>query len=418
MEITAKKIFRQAYEQYGNDVFLDGNRLKAFLSDLLAEYPAERKRISIAINENIVEYAINDGNCGRANVYIDMLQSTYGFSNDIASDVVEAIYYAIYGIQLHRDSDVEKENRIFNRGDTSKEKTNSDAKSNKFIPEFRSCDESTDKCAKKYQALNLAGSVIASRYELIDIIQKKRSSVIYKARCKILNRFVCVEVLKEHIAEDKEKVREYLESAQKAAILCNANILSIYDCGEEQGIPYVVKEYFGMQTIRDYCDRRTLNSKSIVVIEFKNILKQLISGLQYAYESKGILHGGLQPENILINSQGLLKISFNNDPGASIFGTVEYMSPELAKGQKSSVQSDIYSLGCVMMRVLTGEPPFSGESPVTIACRHIEDDLPLGKLFNEFIPVKISEMVQKMLQKNPFDRYNSYGEIIEDLLEI
>lgn len=216
----------------------------------------------------------------------------------------------------------------------------------------------------------------------------------------------------------KVKVREYLESAQKAAILSNTNILSIYDCGEEQGIPYVVKEYFEMQTIRDYCDRRTLNSKSIVVIEFKNFIKQLISGLQYAYESKGILHGGLQPENILINSQGLLKISFNNDPGASIFGTVEYMAPELAKGQKSSVQSDIYSLGCVMMRVLTGEPPFSGESPVTIACRHIEDDLPLDKLFNEFIPVKISEMLQKMLQKNPYDRYNSYGEIIEDLLEI
>ena len=414
MEITAKKIFRQAYEQYGNDVFLDGNRLKAFLSDLLAEYPAERKRISIAINENIVEYAINDGNCGRANVYIDMLQSTYGFSNDIASDVVEAIYYAIYGIQLHRDSDVEKENRIFNRGDTSQEKTNSDAKSNKFIPEFRSCDESTDKCAEKYQALNLSGSVIEYRYELIDVIQNKSDTVIYKARCKLLNRFVCVEVLKEHIAEDREKVREYLKFAQKAAALNSKNILSIFDLGGEQAIPYVVKEYFGMQTIRDYCIKRVLISKAMVANEFESITKQLVSGLKYAYETEGILHGNICPENILIDSKGMLKVNYCFEP----YGSVEYMSPERCKGQKICVQSDIYSMGCVMMMVLTGEPPFSDDTGVGVMAKHLNDDLPHYKLYNGSIPIRISEMIKKMLQKNPFDRYSSYGEIMEDLLEI
>lgn len=280
--------------------------------------------------------------------------------------------------------------------------------------EYRLIGTFGEEVNEKYQALNLSGYTIAYRYELIDIIQKKRNTIIYKARCKLLNRFVCVEILKESMLRNPTNERTFLKAAQKAACLNNMNILSIYDCGNEQGIPYVVKEYIGMTTLDYYCSSKNLiEFKMYSVNEFKSFIKQIIAGLQYAYEKEGILHGDLCPKNVFLDSEGKVKINYNyvND-NAREKEDYAYTSPEQFMNRIIGMQSDVYSLGCIMMRLISGHPPFSGTSYVDIATKHISEIIKPTMLTGEQIPDGIAEVLLKMIAKNPADRYNSYDEII------
>ena len=280
--------------------------------------------------------------------------------------------------------------------------------------EYRLIGTFGEEVNEEYQALNLSGYTIANRYELIDIIQKKRNTIIYKARCKLLNRFVCVEILKESMLRNPTNERTYLKAAQKAACLNSMNILSIYDCGNEQGIPYVVKEYIGMTTLDDYCSSKNqMEFNMYSVNKFKSFIKQIIAGLQYAYEKKGILHGDLCPKNVFLDSEGKVKINYNyvND-NAREKEDYAYTSPEQFMNRIISMQSDVYSLGCIMMRLISGHPPFSGTNYVDIATKHISEIIKPTMLTGEQIPDGIAEVLLKMIAKNPADRYNSYDEII------
>ncbi|RBP95194.1 serine/threonine-protein kinase [Cytobacillus firmus] len=266
----------------------------------------------------------------------------------------------------------------------------------------------------------IKGRRLSGRYKILDMIGGGGMANVYLAHDMILDRDVAVKVLRMDFAEDEEFIRRFHREAQSATSLAHPNIVSIYDVGEEDSIYYIVMEYVDGQTLKQYIQQNS----AIRIDDALEIMKQLTSAISHAHQNH-IIHRDIKPHNILIDRHGNVKITDFGIAMAlsatsitqtnSVLGSVHYLSPEQARGGMANRKSDIYSLGIVMFELLTGRLPFSGESAVSIALKHLQSETPSLKRWNPSIPQSVENIVLKATAKDPFHRYDSVEEMEEDI---
>lgn len=262
--------------------------------------------------------------------------------------------------------------------------------------------------------------IIAERYELLELIGQGGMADVYLAQDIILNRTIAIKILRTSLAKDPIYVTRFQREASAAAALSHKNIVEIYDVGEDEDKYYIVMEYVPGMTLKELILKRG----AVHVVEAIDIMKQVISGISKAHQL-GIIHRDLKPQNILVTDSGVAKIA---DFGIAsmqslaqvtqtdvIMGSLHYLAPELARGEKATAQSDVYALGIVFYELLWGEVPFNGESPVNIALKHMQEDLPSLLEFNPSIPQSVENIVIKATAKNLNDRYKSATEMLDDI---
>lgn len=262
--------------------------------------------------------------------------------------------------------------------------------------------------------------IIAERYKIIDLIGQGGMADVYLAKDAILNRTVAIKVLRTNLAKDPIYVTRFQREASAAAALSHKNIVEIYDVGEDEGKYYIVMEYVPGVTLKELINRRG----ALHVVEAIDIMKQVVGGAARAHQL-GIIHRDLKPQNILVTESGVAKIA---DFGIAsmqslaqvtqtdvIMGSLHYLAPELARGEKATCQSDIYALGIVLYELLRGEVPFHGESPVNIALKHMQEEIPQIREFNASIPQSVENVITKATAKNVKDRYENATAMFEDI---
>lgn len=274
--------------------------------------------------------------------------------------------------------------------------------------------------------MEMIGRVLASRYEILEKIGEGGMATVYKARCKLLNRFVAIKILKEEFAKDENFVARFRAEAQSAGALTHPNIVSVYDVGQEDDgkINYIVMELLDGITLKDYINKNGSLTSELTL----KIAIQIASALDAAHKAN-IIHRDIKPQNIVLNKNmvakvtdfGIAKILNTTTTGATItnFGTtvgsVHYISPEHAKGGFTDEKSDIYSLGVVMYEMATGRVPFDGDSPVTVALMQIQDEPVEPIQVNPTITMALNEIIKKAMSKNPSLRYQTANELLTDL---
>ena len=258
----------------------------------------------------------------------------------------------------------------------------------------------------------MIGRRLNDRYKLLEMIGGGGMANVYLAHDDILDRDVAVKVLRFDYANNEEFIKRFHREAQSVTTLSHPNIVNIYDVGEEDGIYYLVMEYVPGQTLKQYIQQCGM----LPVKEALDVMEQLTSAMAHAHHFE-IVHRDIKPHNILVRTDGVVKVTDFGIATAtsattitqtnSVLGSVHYLSPEQARGGIANKQSDIYSLGIVMFELLTGRPPFSGESAVSIALKHLQNETPSPKRWNPDIPQSVENVILKATAKDPFHRYQS-----------
>ena len=266
--------------------------------------------------------------------------------------------------------------------------------------------------------------LLAGRYELIEKIGEGGMAVVYKAKDRLLNRYVAIKILRPEFTQDEQFLDSFKRESQAAAGLQHPNIVSIYDVGRTGNINFIVMELVDGRPLSDFIkEKGRLDYKTTI-----DIAKQMASALSIAHKHQ-IIHRDVKPHNIMITSDGVAKLTdFGIARAVSnatmvadtskIIGSVHYFSPEQARGAYVDERSDIYSLGIVMFEMLTGRVPFDGETPVEVALKHINDDVPSPAKLVPGIPPALDKVVLKATDKYQTERYKSADEMLEALKNV
>ena len=266
--------------------------------------------------------------------------------------------------------------------------------------------------------------LLAGRYELLEKIGDGGMAVVYKARCRLLNRFVAIKILKPEFAKNPDIIESFRRESQAAAGLSHPNIVGIFDVGREGNLHYIVMELIEGQTLSKMIEKEGPIEYHKVI----DITKQIASGLSYAHKHH-IIHRDIKPHNILMTPDGVAKIadfgiakamseSIDDDSEEMVMGSVHYFSPEQARGGYVDEKSDIYSLGIVMYEMLTGRVPFDAETPVQVALMHINEQMVPPSRYVPTIPPRLEAIILKATAKVQVSRYANVDEIIKELDKI
>ena len=251
----------------------------------------------------------------------------------------------------------------------------------------------------------MIGKILGNRYELLQCVGEGGMSFVYKARCRKLNRFVAVKILKDEFKNNEEIVRRFKKEATAIANLSNPNVVNVLDVGTQDDINYIVMEYVEGKTLKDIIKEKGALPYEVAI----SIGIKVAKALECAHKS-GIIHRDVKPQNILVTST----IAHTN----SVMGSAHYFSPEQAKGTYTDYRTDLYSLGIVLYEMVTGVVPFNGDSPVTVAVKHIQEKAIPPKNINQNIPNSLNDLIMKAMEKDPVNRYQTAKEIIGDLEKI
>jgi len=262
------------------------------------------------------------------------------------------------------------------------------------------------------------GMFIADRYEIMEKIGTGGMADVYRAKCHKLNRFVAIKVLKQEFSNDTTFVAKFRVEAQSVAGLTHANIVNVYDVGDEAGIHYIVMELVEGVTLKKYIERRD----DITTKEVVSIAIQVAQGIEAAH-NHGIVHRDIKPQNIIISKDGKVKVAdfgiaraaTSNTINSAVMGSVHYMSPEQARGGYSDQKSDIYSFGVMLFEMLTKKLPFDGDNTVAVAVKHLQEEVPLVSTINPDVPASVEKIVEKCTQKKTERRYQNISDVISDL---
>ena len=267
----------------------------------------------------------------------------------------------------------------------------------------------------------MSSRILAGRYELLERIGDGGMAVVYKARCRLLNRYVAIKILKPEFIKDLKFIDNFKRESQAAASLSHPNIVNIFDVGKEGNIHYIVMELVEGQVLSELIK----NKGPMEWRQAVEIMKQMASALSLAHKNH-IIHRDVKPQNILITEDGVPKladfgiakaVNASTLVGATgtVMGSVHYFSPEQARGGYVDEKSDIYSLGIVLYELLTGRVPFDGENPVNVALMHINEEMtPPSQLVNG-IPPQLEQVVMKATKKYQTERYSNADEMLEAL---
>ena len=261
------------------------------------------------------------------------------------------------------------------------------------------------------------GTYLGDRYEIVSKIGAGGMSDVYKAKDHILGRFVAIKVLKPEFSEDRSFVAKFRTEAQSAAGLEHPNIVNIYDVGSEEGLHYIVMEYVEGITLKTYIEKKgQLSFKEAVSIAI-----QVARGIEAAH-NKQITHRDIKPQNIIISTEGKVKVTdfgiaraaSSNTISSDVMGSVHYSSPEQARNGFVDGRSDIYSLGIVMYEMVTGRVPFDGDTTVAVAIQHLQEEMTPPSMYAKELPISLEKIILKCTQKNPDRRYQTIGELLND----
>lgn len=269
----------------------------------------------------------------------------------------------------------------------------------------------------------MIGSVLGNRYELIEKIGEGGMSEVYKAKCKLLNRYVAVKVLKREYSRDSAFVDKFkMEATAAAALTCN-NIVGIYDVGSQDGIDYIVMELVTGVTLKELIRKKIRLSLD----ETLDMGIQIAKALECAHKN-GIIHRDIKPQNILVTEDGTVKVtdfgiakainSATITNTTKVIGSAHYFSPEQAKGTVIDKRTDIYSLGIVLYEMLTGKVPYEADSPVAVALKHIQEPAVPPIELNPTVSKSMNDLILKAMEKEPLKRYQSMSEMLQSMKSI
>ncbi len=264
------------------------------------------------------------------------------------------------------------------------------------------------------------GKRLDGRYEIQEIIGVGGMAVVYKAHDNVENRTVAIKILKEEFVSNEEFIRRFKNESKAIAVLSHPNIVKVYDVSFGDLIQYIVMEYIDGITLKEFIERQgSLRWKDAVYFTI-----QILKGLQHAHD-KGIVHRDVKPQNIMVLSDGTIKVAdfgiarFARNEQRTItdkaIGSVHYISPEQARGEKTDEKSDIYSVGVMLYEMLTGQLPFEAESAVSVAIMQLQRDPKLPTEVNPSIPLGLEQITMHSMQKTPERRYQSASELLCDL---
>ena len=268
--------------------------------------------------------------------------------------------------------------------------------------------------------------LLGDRYELDGVVGRGGMAEVYRAHDIRLDRTVAIKTLRIDLARDQTFQARFRREAQSAASLNNPSIVAVYDTGEDMAtglpVPYIVMEYVDGRTVRDLlqADHRLLPERALEIVD------GVLGALDYSHQS-GIVHRDIKPGNVMVTRNGDIKVmdfgiarAMSDDQAtmtqtAQVIGTAQYLSPEQARGERVDARSDLYSTGCLMYELLTGRPPFTGDSPVAIAYQHVRENPVPPSVVDPEIPSWADAIVLKAMAKDPADRYQSAAEMRMDV---
>ena len=270
--------------------------------------------------------------------------------------------------------------------------------------------------------LTLVGLVFDHRYEVQQKIGVGGMADVYLGKDTLLGRPVAIKILHQNFGSDQDFVARFKREAQAAGKLNHPNVVSMYDVGFDQGFHYIIMEYVSGCTLKEYIQH---HGNQVSVQEAVKIVVAIAEGLEHAH-MMGIVHCDIKPHNILITDSGRIKVTDFGIARAintaatmmytnSVMGSAHYISPEQASGKSINVSTDIYSLGVVLYELLTGEVPFRGETPVSVALQHVRDRVLAPRIKNPQIPAQLEQVVLTALEKEPGKRFGSISEMVQAL---
>ncbi len=267
------------------------------------------------------------------------------------------------------------------------------------------------------------GRLLDNRYEILEMIGSGGMAVVYKARCHRLNRLVAIKILKDDFLEDEDFRRRFHAESQAVAMLSHPNIVSVYDVSTSISMEadYIVMELIEGITLKQYMEKKgVLNWK-----ETLHFAMQIAKALEHAH-SRGVVHRDIKPHNVMVLKNGSVKVadfgiarmmSKGDTLTKEALGSVHYISPEQAKGGRVDNRSDIYSLGVVMYEMMSGRPPYEGDSPVSVAIAHINGGAIVPSALNPNIPKGMEQIIMKSMAHELDDRYATATQMLADMEE-
>ena len=263
------------------------------------------------------------------------------------------------------------------------------------------------------------GVILGKRYEILGRIGSGGMADVYKGKDHKLNRYVAIKVLKSDYRTDEVFIKKFLSEAQAAAGLMHPNVVNVYDVGQDRGLYYMVMELVEGITLKDYIEKKgRLSAKETISISI-----QMVTGLQAAH-NQHIIHRDIKPQNIIISKDGKVKVTdfgiarattATQTISTSVMGSVHYTSPEQARGGVVDQKSDIYSIGITMYEMITGNVPFDGDSTVSVALKHLQEEIVSPAEEVPDIPYSLECIIMKCTQKNPGLRYHDCAALLLDL---
>jgi serine/threonine protein kinase len=262
----------------------------------------------------------------------------------------------------------------------------------------------------------MIGKLLAARYEVLEKIGGGGMAIVYKGMDLLLNRAVTIKVLREQFVSEDDFIKRFKREAQAVAKLSHPNIVSIYDVGHEQDFHYLVMEYVEGQNLKEVIVQKA----PMDPLEAIDYLIQILDALEHAHES-GVIHRDIKPHNILVTKTGKVKVtdfgiaqavtSATQTFSGTVVGSVQYISPEQAKGEATGIYTDIYSAGVVLYELLTGVLPFTGDNAIGVALKHIQSDFIPPSQIAEGVPASLERVVLKAMTKDPVYRFQSASEM-------